>query len=149
MPYLDVYTNALTAKTAAHLLRRATFGPTQSEITAFTGQTATQAVQTLIANVNYNPPPPVDLDRTKATAGQPYLQNSSTPVGQYLPFDGDRNFDYGLYIKYWWLGLMTRQTNPPTPNLLDKLTLQWFMRDLDIRSALVANTVQEPLLELV
>src|ERR1700687_2865500 len=33
--------------------------------------------------------------------------------------------------------------------LVDKLTLQWFVRDLDIRSAFVANTVQEPLLELV
>jgi uncharacterized protein (DUF1800 family) len=123
MPYLDLYSTPLTAKTAAHLLRRATFGPTQTEITAFTGLTATQAVQTLISNINYNPPPPVDLDSTQATAGQPYLQNSSTPAGQYLPFNGDRNFDYGLYIKYWWLGLMAQQTN--TPNLLDKLTLFW------------------------
>ena len=125
MPYLDLYTNSLTAKTAAHLLRRATFGPTQAEITAFTGQTAAQAVQTLITNINYNPPQPVDLDATKTTAGQPYLQNSSTPVGQYLPFDGNRNFDYGLYIKYWWLGLMTQQPDPIAPNLLDKLTLFW------------------------
>ncbi|MCY7357760.1 MAG: DUF1800 domain-containing protein [Rudanella sp.] len=123
MPYLDVYTTSLTAKTAAHLLRRTTFGPTQAEITAFTGQTATQAVQTLIANINYTPPQPVDLDSTRATAGQPYLQNSSTPIGQYLPFDGDRNFAYGLYIKYWWLGLMAKPTNGP--NLLDKLTLFW------------------------
>ena len=127
MPYLDVYTNVLTAKTAAHLLRRVTFGPTQAEITEFTGKTATQAVQALILAIDYDPPQPVDLDSTKATAGQPYLRNSSTPAGQYLPFDGDRNFDYGLYIKYWWLGLMTRQTTTPvpTPNLLDKLTLFW------------------------
>ncbi|MEK7877149.1 MAG: trehalose-6-phosphate synthase [Pseudomonadota bacterium] len=33
--------------------------------------------------------------------------------------------------------------------LVDKLTLQWFVRDLEIRSAFVANTVQEPLLELI
>ena len=33
--------------------------------------------------------------------------------------------------------------------LVDKLTLQWFVRDLDIRSAFVANTVQDPLLELI
>ncbi|TAE29224.1 MAG: DUF1800 domain-containing protein [Cytophagales bacterium] len=123
MPYLDLFTTPLTAKTAAHLLRRATFGPTQGEITAFTGQTATQAVQTLITNSNYNPPQPVDLDSTRPTAGQPYLRNSSTPAGQYLPFDGDRNFDYGLYIKYWWIGQMIGQSG--TPNLLDKLTLFW------------------------
>lgn len=29
----------------------------------------------------------------------------------------------------------------------DQLTLRWFMRDLEMRSALVANTIQEPLLE--
>ena len=114
MPYLDLYTQPLTAKTAAHLFRRATFGPTQKEITAFTGLTAGQAVQQLISNANYSPPPPVDLDSTKSTAGQPYLDK---------PFNGDRNFDFGHYLRYWWLGLMTSQTAPPS--LLDKLTLFW------------------------
>src|SRR5437899_2986397 len=33
--------------------------------------------------------------------------------------------------------------------LVDKLTLQWFERDLDSRASLVANTVQEPLETLV
>src|SRR6059058_402435 len=33
--------------------------------------------------------------------------------------------------------------------LVDKLTLQWFMRDLDIRATLIANTVQEPLQDLI
>lgn len=33
--------------------------------------------------------------------------------------------------------------------LVDQLTLKWFVRDLDMRSALIANTVQEPLQELV
>ncbi len=114
MPYLDTYSQPLTARTASHLLRRATFGPTQSEITLFTGKTAAEAVQLLIINANYAPQPPVDLDSTAATAGQQYLNNA---------FDGDRNFDFSLYIKYWWLGLMTEQTN--TPSLLDKLTLFW------------------------
>ena len=31
--------------------------------------------------------------------------------------------------------------------LVDQLTLKWFVRDLDIRATLIANTVQEPLLE--
>ena len=31
--------------------------------------------------------------------------------------------------------------------LVDQFTLRWFVRDLDIRSTLIANTVQEPLLE--
>jgi trehalose 6-phosphate synthase len=33
--------------------------------------------------------------------------------------------------------------------LVDKLTLQWFSRDLDIRATLVANTLQEPLEDLL
>ncbi|MBD2700432.1 DUF1800 domain-containing protein [Spirosoma sp. BT702] len=114
MPYLDQYTQPLTAKTAAHLLRRATFGPTQTEIANFTGLTADVAVQQLINNANYSPPPPVDLDSTKPTAGQTYLDKA---------FNGDRNFDFGHYLRYWWLGLMTSQTAPPS--LLDKLTLFW------------------------
>ena len=98
MPYLDLYTPVLTAKTAAHLLRRATFGPTQAEISSFTGLTAAQAVKQLINNANYSPPPPVDLDSTQSTAGQTYLDK---------PFNDNRNFDFGHYLRYWWLGLMT------------------------------------------
>lgn len=33
--------------------------------------------------------------------------------------------------------------------LIDNLTLRWFVRDLDIRSQLIANTMQDPLAELV
>ncbi len=33
--------------------------------------------------------------------------------------------------------------------LVDKLTLQWFERDLDIRATLIANTVQEPLRDVI
>ncbi len=114
MADLDPYTTVLTTKTAAHLLRRATFGPTQTEITQFTGLTAAQAVQLLISNANYAPPPPVDLDQFSPTAGQPFLDK---------PFNHGRNFDLGHYLRCWWLGLMTQQNTPPS--LLDKLTLFW------------------------
>src|SRR5690349_21862321 len=33
--------------------------------------------------------------------------------------------------------------------LVDELTLRWFMRDLDIRSTLIANTVHDQLEDLV
>ena len=33
--------------------------------------------------------------------------------------------------------------------LVDRLTLQWFERDLDLRASLIANTVQEPLQDLI
>ena len=33
--------------------------------------------------------------------------------------------------------------------LVDRLTLQWFVRDLDARGAVIAKTAQEPLVELL
>src|SRR5204862_3406361 len=33
--------------------------------------------------------------------------------------------------------------------LVDKFTLQWFVRDLDLRTSLIANTIQDPLHDLV
>jgi len=33
--------------------------------------------------------------------------------------------------------------------LVDRFTLQWFVRDLDIRTSLIATTIQDPLRELV
>src|SRR5436853_1593043 len=33
--------------------------------------------------------------------------------------------------------------------VVDRLTLQWFVRDLDARGALIAKTAQEPLVELM
>jgi len=116
MPYLDVKTSPLNAQQAAHLLRRATFGPTPAEIGNFTGQTPTQAVQALLNNVSYvsNPPPPLEFDETKPNAGQTFLDK---------PFNDDRNYWFGNYAKYWWMGQMARQDVPPS--LLDKLTLFW------------------------
>ena len=43
------------------------------------------------------------------------------------------------------IGLVAYAVRP----LVDQLTLKWFVRDLDIRAMLIANTVQEPLVELV
>src|SRR6185503_12966869 len=43
------------------------------------------------------------------------------------------------------LGLIAYAVVP----LVDTLTLRWFVRDLDIRSRLIASTMQEPLTELV
>jgi len=43
------------------------------------------------------------------------------------------------------IGLVAYAVQP----LVDQLTLKWFVRDLDIRAQLIANTVQEPLVDLV
>ncbi len=116
MPYLDARTEPLDSQQAAHLLRRATFGPTPSEIASFVGLTPAQGVQKLLDNISYvsSPLPPIEFDETKPNAGQTYLHK---------PFNGDRNFWFGTYVKYWWMGQMARQDVPPS--LLDKLTLFW------------------------
>lgn len=118
MYYLNPRSAILTAKDAAHLLRRTTFGPTPAEIVSFTGLTPAQAVQQLINNASLpavsNPPPPVEFDQTKPAAGQPYLNK---------PFNSDRNYHFGIYVKFWWLGQMAQQDVPLS--LLDKLTLFW------------------------
>lgn len=116
MAYLDTYTAPLTASTAAHLLRRATFGPTQQEITDFTGKTATQAVDLLISNASYraSPPPPVEMNPSRSDAGQPFMGK---------PYDENQGFFYYNYIKYWWVGLMSEQNGHPS--VLEKLTAFW------------------------
>jgi uncharacterized protein (DUF1800 family) len=116
MPYLDKYNSPLTSKQAAHLLRRATFGPTPEEITQFTGITAEEAAERLIANVSAvaTPPALVVMDRGDPLAGQTFLEK---------PFDYARRFDYSYYLKYWWVGLMAMQNDKPS--LLEKLTAFW------------------------
>ena len=114
MAYLTQYSPILTADTAAHLLRRATVGPTKAEITDFTGKTALQAYTDLFNNINYNPSPPIVLKETS-----PYYQQTFVTG----PFRGADNFDWSSYIKYWWHAQLIRQDTPPS--LLEKLAVFW------------------------
>ena len=111
---LNAYQQNLTAAQAAHLLRRATFGPTQAEIASFTNLSATTAILNLINNVNYVPDPPIDLDSTSATAGQEYVTVS---------YNGNRGGDYRYFYKLWWLNMIMKQGG--NPSIVDKLTLFW------------------------
>lgn len=111
---LDAYAQPLTVAQATHFLRRTTFGPSQSHISAFTGISSGLAIDTLINNINYNPVPPVDLNITKTTVGQPYIG---------MLYDSTRNPDFRSYTRNWWIGLMAAQTN--NPSLAEKLTMFW------------------------
>ena len=111
---LNAYALPLTAAQSAHLLRRATFGPTQAEITAFTNLSATSAIENLISAINYVPTPPVDLDDNRPSAGREFVTVS---------YDGNRGRDYRYYFKYWWVNMMTVQGG--NPSIADKLTLFW------------------------
>lgn len=116
MAYLDSYTTPLSTAAAAHLLRRATFGPTNQEIADFTGKTAQEAVDLLISNAAYraSPPPPVEMDITRSDAGQSFLDK---------PYNESRNPQYFNYVKYWWIGLQAEQNG--YPSVLEKLTAFW------------------------
>jgi uncharacterized protein (DUF1800 family) len=126
MAYLDTYTTPLTATAAAHLLRRATFGPTQQEIADFTGKTAAQAVDILISNASYraSPPPPVELDPARSDVGQPFIEK---------PFVNALSYTYFSYVKHWWVGLMAEQTGHPS--VLEKLAAFWQNHFVVIHSA--------------
>ena len=91
-------------------------GPTQIEITNFTGLDASTAIQNLINSINYIPPPPVDLNETKSTVGQEYVNSV---------YDStlNRNFDFRFYYKYWWTNLMAVQDG--SPSIINKMTLFW------------------------
>jgi len=61
MASLTEITGVLGRNRAAHLLRRATFGPTIPEIDQFAALTATQALALLLDDTAVNPLPPIDL----------------------------------------------------------------------------------------
>ncbi len=114
MAYLAEYSTVLSAEKAAHLLRRATAGPTKAEIGQFTGLTAVQAYQALLNNNVQNPPPPIVLKDNSPYYQQTFLTG---------PFNGDENFPRSSYVKYWWQAQLTRQDTPPS--LLEKLAVFW------------------------
>ncbi len=103
MALIDAITQPLTAKQAAHLLRRATFGPTAQQIKDFTGLTADAAIKKLLNNETVSPNPPLD------PAGATIADKPFSPLTN------------STLTKYWWLGLMANQ--PVT--LLEKMTLFW------------------------
>lgn len=102
----DPYAQPLTATQAAHLLRRATSGPTPAQIKAFTGMSAAQAVQQLLTNQPV-PAPPLDTTTSKTYND--------------LPFTQEGNNRMVTYNKSWWVGLMLNES----PSLTEKMTLFW------------------------
>ena len=66
MASLIEITGNLGTDRAAHLLRRATFGPTIAQINQFAAYTATEAMNALFTEPAQNPAPPID-PQTAAT----------------------------------------------------------------------------------
>ena len=116
MASLNEITGVLGRKRAAHLLRRATFGPTIPEIDQFAALTATQALALLFDDTAENPPPPIDpltgstwVDPT-GVAGPPKAGSGNSEQDQLFQ-----------YFQAWHMDVMRKA--PLT--LKERIT--WFM----------------------
>ena len=100
MASLNAYTQSLTRKQAAHLLRRSGFGPTIEEIDQFENMTPSQAMDILFHLPENDPAPPVD---TKT------LSSWANPPVQYVA--GKLNSDQDVlhnYFKAWHSDVMLK-----------------------------------------
>ncbi len=91
---LPEFSGTLGSKRAAHLLRRATFGPTRSQVDSFSMLTAGQAVDQLLRQTLPDPAPPVDPDTL-----EPWVLSGITDPDK---MDGE----YQEYFKAWFVGQM-------------------------------------------
>ena len=89
---LPQLSGTLGKKRAAHLLRRATFGPTKTDIDTFSNYTVSQALNVLFQPVS-EPAPPVN----PATG--------TTWIGT-APSDQEKDSDQIAYFRGWWIGQM-------------------------------------------
>ncbi|TGE19739.1 DUF1800 domain-containing protein [Hymenobacter elongatus] len=107
------YTGPWGREQAGHLLRRALFGPTRTEIAAAAGRTLTQVVNDLLT-APAAPAPPLNVSTT----------DTSVPVGQtWVTQAFDQNVE-GVRrssLRAWWLGQMLTQNL----SLTEKMTLFW------------------------
>lgn len=109
---LTPYTGPWGATQAAHLLRRATFGPTRAEIATAAGQNLTQVLNRLLT-APATPAPPVNG----------FTGDTSVAVGgQWVTLPYDTNFEYWRMrsLRAWWMGQMLQSTT-----LAEKMTLFW------------------------
>ncbi|MBD2769626.1 DUF1800 domain-containing protein [Hymenobacter sp. BT664] len=107
---LAPYTGPWGPVQAAHLLRRATFGPTRAEINTAASQSLTQVLDRLFT-VPATPDPPV-----QGFPGDPLL-----PVGApFVTGDYEGGWSARSSVRAWWLGLMLKDTT-----IVEKMTLFW------------------------
>jgi uncharacterized protein (DUF1800 family) len=92
---LPQFSGAMNVKQAAHLLRRATFGPTKAQIDFYTGKTAATLITDLFTPTTsqINSPP-------RTTTGLEWVDKPDNTLGDIM--DGDLQESF----KGWWLGKM-------------------------------------------
>jgi uncharacterized protein (DUF1800 family) len=102
---LTEYTGTLGLNRAAHLLRRATFGPTKQQIEAFASLTPTQATNLLFNQTLPDPILPTDPDTNQEWAVSGIMDPDK--------MDGD----YQEYFKRWFVGQMLSSGVPSAQSL--------------------------------
>jgi uncharacterized protein (DUF1800 family) len=110
MASLNPFTGALGEKNAAHLLRRATWGPTPADIKSFASKTATEALNQLFT-LPPLPGPPVDLK-----TGQSWVNPPGTPAAV-EEVNSEQNTLFN-YFRAWHIEQMRLSGN----NLRERIT---------------------------
>ncbi len=112
MASLIEITGNLGTDRAAHLLRRATFGPTIAQINQFAAYTATEAMNALFTEPAQNPAPPID-PQTAATWVDPLGQKKAG-------VSNSEQEDLFKFFQAWHLDVMLKSG----ADLKEKIT--WF-----------------------
>lgn len=113
MAWTATYSSPLTSGQVAHLLRRASFGPTPSQLKAYAGKNSSEVVNLLMKDNPVEPP----TDQAGKTFHDLPFGTPETEVVAQSTLDGQR----GILVRQWWLGLMLE----PSRGLFEKLTLFW------------------------
>lgn len=103
---LTPHSGPLGRRGAAHLLRRATYGPTIAQIKTFSGLTAAQAIQQLYHQALPDAPPPVDPDNND----DPWVLTGNTATDK-------MEFEYQEHFKQWFIGQMMSAGVPAQQSL--------------------------------
>ncbi|GHB72336.1 DUF1800 domain-containing protein [Persicitalea jodogahamensis] len=113
MAWTATYTRPLASADLAHLLRRASFGPSPAQLKANKGRTATEIFD-LLAKA---PAPPLPTDSDGKTFHDLGWGAPETEQQKRNQLDNQRR----AQVKKWWLGLML----DPSRGFAEKLTLFW------------------------
>jgi uncharacterized protein (DUF1800 family) len=122
MASIEPIAGTLGFKNAAHLLKRATFGPTKAEILEFANMTASQAITNML-NTLPVPEPPIDLKTGTNWLPKPDIETNS---GDEVLFS---------YFKTWTMELM-RTTGT---NLRERM-VYFYHTHLPADNSLIMNT---------
>jgi uncharacterized protein (DUF1800 family) len=128
---IPAYSGAWGSTQLKHLLRRTLFGVTKADLAAFSGQSLSQVVTSLLADLPAPSPPLVDYAEVNAsgtTTSSPVRTWNYTaiPIGQ--TWVNDKQTDNRIYninrersMRRWWTLLMLRQDR----NIREKMVLFW------------------------